>query len=763
MRITIKEIAIYGALLLCLLIAGLGIPKLIVSSDYRVYFEPENPQLRAFEAQETLFDKNDLIQFLLRPKSGRLFTQEHLPALLWLTQRAHELPWKLRVESPSNFPYVRIEEDELIVTDILSAEVLPDLKEIGVRERVALRDPFVVGRLIAHDGKAASVVVVLQFPGVAPHEEVPAAMDAARVIQQEFEQKFPEFEIFISGVVPLNHGVIEATWRDATLLVGLASVLMFLMLWGLLGSLAGAAASFAVVGASAGLVVGGVGLIGKPVSTATAGAPIIIMTLAIAHCVHLLINYFQARATGMNQADSMARSLQQNRLPIVLTSLTTIAGFLSLNLNDVPPFRDMGNYVAIGVAAGCIFALTLLPCWMLRFDRRPAGLATADRFCQPMFRSWGDLLNRYSGWLMAGLLMLMLPLFSGIQKNYGNDVFPEYFDPGTPVRQAVDFQVEHMGGMDAVYFTVEATGDNAQITDAAVLRQMHEFSHWLRVQERVHTVFSLSDLMRKLNWLFTENFEVHPDNAMNRQFLSIYELSLSDGHRLSNLIDNSRKRTRLAVLLKSSSSAEVREFSQRAMDWLNQNTPDLKVLPPSGPTMMFAYISEQNIRSMLVSTTVALLLVSILLWPSLRSFRLAVISLAPNLVPLALAFGIWGYWRQEINMATAVVTAMAVGIIVDDTVHFLSKFLRQHRAGMDTPQALNQAFIQVGPALVCTSLILVGGFLILAQSNFVPTQRLGELSALVISLALLFDLLFLPLLLRQLYRKKHVSIQSSAG
>lgn len=741
--------------LLCLILAGLGIPKLIVSSDYRVYFEQDNPQLQAFEAQETLFDKNDLIQFILRPKSGRLFTQSQLPALLWLTDRAKSLPWVLRVESPSNFPYARIDDDALIVSDIFSEDLLNDLPEVGLRERVALRDPFVVGRLIAHDGKTASVAVVLQFPGTAPAQEVPAAMAAARQLQQDFQKKFPAMEIHISGVVPLNHAVIEATWRDATLLVAGASVVMFLLMWLLLGSLAGAVISFAVVLASTGLVIGAVGLLGKPVSTATAGAPIIIMTLAIAHCVHLLINYFQGRAAGLESQRAMDDSLSKNRLPILLTTLTTIAGFLSLNLNDVPPFRDMGNYVAVGVAASCLFALTLLPSGMLLLDRRVPALAWVDRLSQPMFRHWSQLLHSAGGWLMAGLLILMLPLFFGIGKNYGNDVFPEYFDPGTPIRQAVDFQVEHLGGMDAVYFTVQAQGAQASVTDAEVLRQMHEFSHWLRLQDEVHSVFSLSDLMRKLNWLFTEDFSVHPDNDMNRQFLSIYELSLSHGHRLSNLIDNSRTRTRLAVLLKHTSSRGARDFSEKAMLWLNANAAALHVLPPSGPTMMFAYISEQNIRSMLISTTVALLLVSVLLWPSLRSLRLAVISLAPNLVPLALAFGIWGYWRQEINMATAVVTAMAVGIIVDDTVHFLSKFLHHHRLGRETPKALDAAFIEVGPALICTSLILIVGFIILSLSDFVPTQRLGELSALVIGLALLFDLLFLPALLRLLYRKTH--------
>ena len=171
---------------------------------------------------------------------------------------------------------------------------------------------------------------------------------------------------------------------------------------------------------------------------------------------------------------------------------------------------------------------------------------------------------------------------------------------------------------------------------------------------------------------------------------------------------------------------------------------------------MFAHIGKRNVQSMLFGTTVALIFISFILMLALRSFRIGFISLAPNLLPAGIAFGIWGLMVGQVGMSLSVVTGMTLGIVVDDTVHFLSKYLRARREkGLNTEEAIRYAFNTVGVALWVTSLVLVAGFVVLAQSHFALNAHMGAMTALTIAVALIMDFLFLPPLLMKLEGTKH--------
>ena len=197
-------------------------------------------------------------------------------------------------------------------------------------------------------------------------------------------------------------------------------------------------------------------------------------------------------------------------------------------------------------------------------------------------------------------------------------------------------------------------------------------------------------------------------------------------------------------------SKEMRELDARAQAWLAENAPAMAA-PGTGLSLIFSYISESNINSMLLGSTLALVVISFILIFALRSFRIGLISLIPNLVPAAMAFGLWGYISGDVGLAIAVVVAMTLGIVVDDTVHFLSKYLRARREnGLDPFEATRYAFSTVGMALWVTSITLVAGFGALAFSGFKVNADMGLLSAVTIAMALIADFLFLPTLLMKL-------------
>jgi uncharacterized protein len=224
--------------------------------------------------------------------------------------------------------------------------------------------------------------------------------------------------------------------------------------------------------------------------------------------------------------------------------------------------------------------------------------------------------------------------------------------------------------------------------------------------------------------------------------------SLPYGLDLNNQINVDKSATRIVATLENVTTNELRELDREATAWFQQNLPSAAETSASGPFVMFAYIAKRNIDGMLTGTFVAFVLISLCLTFALRSIKLGAISLIPNLVPAFMAFGVWAVLVGEIGLASSVVTATSLGIIVDATVHFLSKYQRAQRTNGASPEeAVRYAFSTVGTALWVTTAILIAGFAVLSLSTFKINSSLGQLTALTLFMAIIVDFLLLPSLL----------------
>jgi predicted RND superfamily exporter protein len=237
-----------------------------------------------------------------------------------------------------------------------------------------------------------------------------------------------------------------------------------------------------------------------------------------------------------------------------------------------------------------------------------------------------------------------------------------------------------------------------------------------------------------------------PDSReLAAQYLLLYEMSLPFGQDLNNQINVDKSSTRLTVTLKDTSTREMRALAAAGEDWLQAHGLPAETSQASGPSLMFAHISGRNIKGMLTGTAVALLLVSLTLVLAFRSFGYGLLSLVPNIAPAVLAFGIWGLLVGQVNLGLSAVAAMTIGIVVDDTIHFLAKYLRARREHEKSPEdAVRFAFHTVAPAMLFTSIVLAAGFLVLTLSSFGLNSSMGKLTAITIGFALATDFLMLP-------------------
>jgi len=754
-------------------IATSGTLFLEFSADHRIYFSKDNPQLLAYEAMENTYGQRGNVFFAIAPESRDATSALALEATAWLTEQSWQIPYSTRVDSVTNFQHTTADGDDILVRDLVDEAARGDASERARIRAIALAEPRLAARLLARDGGVSGINVTVHLPGENKILEGPQVIEAARGLADEVRERFPGIDVKITGLAIFNQTFMEVSLGDLKTLVPASFAAMTLMLVLLTQGLSGTFAIMLVVAMSVMTAVGLGGWVGLPMTAPSAIAPIVVLTVAIANCVHVFATFSQymqgdasrmladrgsgallrrAQTGGLKQ-DAIVESLRVNLQPVFLASLTTTLGFLSMNFSEVPPFRQLGTFVAFGVGAAFPLSVTLLPALLSLLPVRVR--ATGHRGDAAM-AALGEFVVRRRRELLWGSGLIVVALVASIPRNELNDVFLHYFDESIEFRRDADFTTENLTGMYTMEYSL-ASGEAEGISDPDFLADIAAFAEWYKEQPETIHVNVITDTFRQLNMSMhgddPAEYRLPASREQAAQYLLLYEMSLPFGLDLNNQIDVDKSATRMTVATQTLSSNEVLALDRRALQWLADHAPNIVRPESSGTTLMFAYLGRRNIVSMLVGTTVALIGISFILIFALRSLRLGLTSLVPNLIPGALGFGIWGLAVGEVGVSLSVVTAMTLGIVVDDTVHFLSKYRRARRElGCTSPDAVRVAFRTVGRALLTTSLVLVAGFVVVSLSSFELNAGMGKLTAMVIALALMADFFLLPPLLMKVER-----------
>ena len=734
--------------ILLVLSTAYGAKNLIFKGDYKVFFSEENPQLTAFESVQEIYSKSDNVAFILEPTNGDIFTKENLAAVYWLTTESWQVPYSTRVDSISNFQYTVAEEDDLIVEDLvldpdtLTAADMPKLKEI------ATNDPLLLNKIVSKSGHVTIVNVTNQLPGVDPITEVPEVAAKIREIKAQFEEKFPNINVQLSGMVMMNNTFTETSMSDSSTLVPAMFGVVLLIMVLLLRSFSGTFATLVVIMFSIAGTMGAVGWFGFYLTGPSVSAPTMIMTLAVADCIHILTSYYYEMRQGTAKKEALQESLRVNFKPILLTSITTAIGFMSMNFSDSPPFRDLGNMVAIGVMLAFVFSITVFPALLMLLPVKASKISPERNY--GIMEKFAEFVVEKRKVLLPTTAVIIVALASFLPQNKLDDNFVEYFDTTVPFRIATDFMEENLSGFSSIEISIDSRVSGG-INDPKFLNTVSDFSEWLRAKEVTDHVSTLSDVLKRLNKNMHADdqafYKLPEDRELSAQYLLLYEMSLPYGLDLNNQLNVDKSSTRVIGTFKNLTSVEQIDLEENMYQWFAKNAPDYQV-SISSPTLMFAHIGQRNITSMLFGTTVALILISLLLGLALGSVRYGVISLLPNLIPASVGFGLWYFMDGQIGLALSVVAGMTLGIVVDDTVHFLTKYKHaRDKYSKSSEEAVKYAFSSVGRALWITTLVLVAGFMVLAQSTFSLNADMGLLTAVTIAVALIVDFLFLPPLL----------------
>lgn len=729
---------------LALAVAGLR-DGVRFDSSYRIFFSEDNPQLKAFDALQNIYTKDDNVMLVLTAESGSIYEEEFLGAVQWVTEQGWQVPYSRRVDSITNFQNSIAIEDDLYVDDLVPEGEALDRARLEEIRKAALAEPALYNRIINDRGHTTGVNITVTLPGLDDMTEVPEVVSKIREIEKAFESLYPNIDMRKAGVVMLNNAFSESAMSDMGKVMLPMFLAIFVIMAVLLRSFYGMAATglvvlFSIVGA-----MGMMGWYGYNLSTPIMSAPVMIMTLAVADSIHIFITFFLQLRQGRNKIDSIVESIRVNFTPVLLTSVTTAIGFLSMNFSDSPPFQQLGNVVAAGVMIAWAVSTFLLPAIvsLLPFKAMPAREEK-----ESYFDRFSDLLGRRRNVFLGGSVAVVFALGAMIPRIDLNDQWVKYFDESMEFRQDADYAEANLTGMNNFEFSLPAA-EGGGISEPEYLETLEAFAAWYRAKGDVVQVNSIADIMKRLNKNMhgdDESYYRIPDNRdLAAQYLLLYEFSLPYGLDLNNQINVDKSASRVTVTTRDVPTKELRQLIAEGEQWLLNNAPEYMHGNAASPTVMFAHISERNIKSMLGGTIIAVFAISLLLAFALRSAKYGLISLIPNIIPAVLGFGFWSVLYGEMGLSLAMVSGMTLGIVVDDTVHFLSKYLRARREkGLEGVEAVRYAFKTVGKALVVTTIILTIGFFILGLSSFRMNSWMGQLTAIVIAFALIADFVLLP-------------------
>ena len=742
-----RGLVLLGAVLLAVLV-GSGASRLEFSTNYRVFFSDANPELQAFEDLQNTYTKNDNFFFAVEPKSGEAFDRDTIAAVEELTEAAWQIPYTIRVDSVSNFQHTYAIEDDLVVEDLVQGAVDRDASFLEARRDVALSEPLLRNQILTGDGVVTAVNVVLQYPEK-DLMEVPEAVEVARALQADIEAKYPGLTIHLTGVSMLNNAFAETGMTDGATLMPLMFLVIFLLTWLIIRSLAATFSTLLVIGLSTTVAMGVAGFFGVKLTPIAMSAPIVILTLAVADSIHILMSLKSLMREGMAKTDALVEAVRINFLPVTITSLTTIVGFLSLNFSDSPPYWHLGNITAVGILAAWIFSITVLPAALSLLPYKVKQKAGADWSVKAMDRLADFVIRRYRA-LLVGVGLPTMALIAFIPTLDFNDQWVEYFDERIEFRVDSDNAMNHFG-LYPIEYSIPAAGPGG-ISEPEYLENLEAFTRFLREQEYVTHVYSLSDIMKRLNRNMHADddryYQIPDDRDLSAQYLLLYELSLPYGLDLNDRINVDKSATRVTATIEQATSAETKQFFRDVDAWQQQNLPTYMHAKPTSAAVMFTYISERNMENMVTGTIIAIAAIAVIMMFALQSVRLGTLSLVPNGLPILTTFGAWALLVGEVGFSVATVASISLGIIVDDTVHWLSKYVRaRDERNLGVEDSIRYAFHNVGMAIVVNTVILAAGFLVMTTSAFKMNVDLGLMTILSIVGALILDFLLLPALL----------------
>ena len=727
------------------IIMGAYLPNLKMDFSIEQLFSQDDPVIDRFLQFREEFDGVDNIVYLLY-ESDDPFSYENLIKNRKMVNSFEKINGVSNVSSLTNIDLFT-DGGEYLLSHVY--ENIPKSSDSLKSAKTQIMNSKLLNNyLISDDGALAAILIEID---VAFNEH-----NSREIILKEIDrlQESVDWEWHQTGLPIIRTRYVQYMIADNIRFLGPVILMLFIFLSLLFRSWAGLVLPLLVVVLTIIWTLGFMVFSGITINIISYIIPTLLMVVGVSDSVHLLVKYYSTLNELNDKKQAMVDTLQKIGMAILFTSITTAIGFGALSMVKIQIVKEFGIFTALGVFFAFIITVLLIPSLLMLFEKTPQS--TLDRYSTgfrvKIIKKFIKLVRVYPRLIVAcGFVISFFGLFGALQINPHSKLLDD-LRPGNPLLEDMQLAEEKMGSVLPVEIVIEVNEDGQfeDIQDVSVMFFLNDLAQYISTIPEVGKVISVSDYLKEINQAMNDGNPDYYQIPRSREIISQYMLLYESEFESFMNIDYTK--LRIAAQINDIDSRRSAEIENDINEYIISRIPDGLSAEVTGTAFLALRTNNYLVNNLLASFFIALLIITFLMIFLFRSIKIALISILPNIIPMMIMAAVLGFFQIPLRPATAMTFAVAFGIAIDDTLHYLIRY-RMELSQQHYRQANDATLLGTGIAMMSTTAILSAGFLVLTLSEFKPTIEFGMLSVITIIAALISDITFLPALLSQIKPK----------
>lgn len=768
------------------------LPKLTSDNSNDVYFHPSDPTLVAYHAFQEQFGRDETLLVAVTPPN--VFETAFLEKLqAFHSALEDEVPHLKEVTSLVNVRNTRGEGDALVVDDLMASIPHTDAEMAAWRERV-LSSPLYPDLYISRDGTMTALILeTLAFSEAEGDEDLSEGFDqehqpgedtdskesalpntlsekenaeviaAVKSVVERF--KGDEFPVYLTGMPVITEFFNRAIERDVGTFMSLAVMAFTIFLLVLFRRFTGALLPIILVMLSMLCTLALMAIFGAPFTSVTSILPSFMMSVGIGASVHVLAIFFRHYREHGDKEEAVAFTFGHSGLPIFMTGVTTAAGLLSFSTSEMRPIADLGLYGGLGVLVILVFTIILMPALIsllpLRANPRFEGKRTGKGMDTFLIKIAEFSTGQAWPVVIVSAAIIMFSAAGLFHQSFGHSIF-KWLPYDSNVRIAIELVDQEMSGAVNVEVVANIKKENG-LYDPEVMNKLEALARFaeqykdkdgfILVGKTTSVVDVVKETHRALNANDPAYYRLPQDRKLVAQELLLFENSGNDD--LERLVDSQFSQARMTAKVMIRDAHDYLDFVTQLETKAQSLFNDSQEATVTGSVKLFTRTIEYVMTSMARSYTIAGVIITILMILMLGSVRIGLLSMIPNLAPIVITLGVMGWVGIKLDMSNMLLGTVAIGLAVDDTIHFFHNFRNYYARHGNTREAVKQTMLGTGRAILFTTLVLVTGFWLFMFASLINLIHFGFLIGLTLIMALLADILLAPAMMELITRTDH--------
>jgi predicted RND superfamily exporter protein len=734
------SLLILFAVLLISFLFTIPLKNLSFNYDFEAFFPNEDNELETYNRHRDRFEwDNEFVLLGIENKTG-IFKKDFLTNVDKLTKDLQKLNDVSSVVSPTNIKNTTLGGLTPIQTRIIHVNDTSFYKTDSIN---IYNSPELIGSIFPHDGKSISILIKTK-EGLNK-----AKSDSLTQVIEKTFKRYPFEKVHFVGRIVAQDVYLKKLEKEFLYFLSISIILVVIFLWFSFKSLYGIVVPIIIVAISVFWTLGIMALFGHPLDIMTVMLPTMIFIAGMSDVIHFFSKYFEELSKGKDKSTIFSLIFKEVGFPTFLTLITTVVGFLSLLFSSIKPIRDFGIYTSVGIIIAFILTYTLLPALLVLFTpKKLLEVHHHDNKTHHIMRNVLFWIFRHQKTIIIATSILIALSVIGIYKIKVNNVLLEDLSDRVKIKQDFLFFDQHYSGVRPLELAIDIK--DKTVWDYEIIYQLHKIDSFIKKEYAAGFVFSPAMVCKTIHKSINGEVQSHLQFPSKENYIDIKSILISNkkNKEIKKVISSDGKHARISAKIKDVGSIIIKQHNEKLYAFIKNNIDKNKIdVKITGAAHLIDRNNEYMVSNMTQGFLFSILVIAFLTYFLHRSWRMVLVFILPNMIPLLIIAGIMGFAGIELKAATSLVFSIAFGIATDDTIHFISRLKIELAYGKSLVYAFKRTYFETGKPIVLTTFILIGGFVSLMISDFQSTFYFGFLICITIIIAVIADLFLLPVLL----------------